>query len=179
VWNLDGLALLGIAARTVIVYGVLLAGIRLAGKREIGQLTPFDLVVLLLISNAVQNAMTGPDTSVTGGIVAAASLLLVNAGVAQLRMRFPRFRRFVAGIPIVLVAHGEVQHRNLMRERMTSDDLLAALRQHEVVRLEQVELAMLEVDGSLSVIRKDDHDPERVIRTRHKLAHHHRFAVRS
>ena len=83
----DPSALLGIALRAAIVYVLLLVGIRLAGKREIGQLTPFDLVVLLLISNAVQNAMTGPDTSVTGGAAAAATLLLLNAGVAILRQR--------------------------------------------------------------------------------------------
>ncbi len=130
-WSLPVLG--AIALRTVIVYGVLLLGIRLAGKREIGQLTPFDLVVLLLVSNAVQNAMTGPDTSVTGGVVAASTLLLVNAGVAQLRIRSPRVRRFVVGIPVVLVAHGEVQYRNLQRERMTEDDLHQALRAHEVV----------------------------------------------
>lgn len=171
-WNLDPSALFVIAARTVIVYAVLLAGIRLAGKREIGQLTPFDLVVLLLLSNAVQNAMTGPDTSVSGGIVAAASLLLTNALVAQLRMRSPRLRRFVAGIPIVLVAHGEVQYRNLMREHMTMDDLLAALREHEVGHVTQVELAMLEVDGSLSVLRRDEKDPDHVVRTRRRLRHH-------
>ena len=84
--------LVEVALRTTIVYVVLLAGIRLAGKREIGQLTPFDLVVLLLISNAVQNAMTGPDTSVTGGVVAAVTLLLANFVVAQWRMRSARFR---------------------------------------------------------------------------------------
>lgn len=170
-FDLNGLSLGAIVLRTTIVYIVLLAGIRLAGKREVGQLTPFDLVVLLLISNAVQNAMTGPDTSVTGGVVAAVCLLLVNAGVAQLRMRSPRFRRLVVGIPVVLVAHGEAQYRNLMRERMTIEDLLTALREHEVKRIEQVELAMLEVDGQLSVIRRDEHQADRYVRTRKRLLH--------
>ncbi len=167
--------LLEVAARTFIVYGVLLAGIRLAGKREIGQLTPFDLVVLLLISNAVQNAMTGPDTSVTGGVVAAMTLLVVNAGVARVRQRSRHFQRWVEGIPMVLVAHGEIQVRNLMREHMTLPELMAALREHEVVNIRDVELAMLEVDGTVSVIRRDPENPDKLLHTRHRrLVHHHR-----
>ena len=172
VWNWA--TLLAIVARTVLVYAVLLAGIRLAGKREIGQLTPFDLVVLLLLSNAVQNAMTGPDTSVTGGVTAALTLLLVNAGVARLRMRSGRWRRFVEGIPVVLVTHGEVQYRALARERLTQEELLAALRQHEVSAVGEVELAMLEIDGSITVIRRDPADARRVIHSRRRMVHHHR-----
>ena len=172
VWHLP--LLLGIVLRTAIVYLVLLAGIRLAGKREIGQLTPFDLVVLLLISNSVQNAMTGPDTSVTGGVVAAITLLLVNAAVALGRQRSLRFQRFVEGIPVVLVAHGEVQYRNMMREHLTLEELTAALREHEVGKLDQVELAMLEVDGTVSVLRKDEAAPDRLMHTRKRLRHHHR-----
>lgn len=177
-WHLSALAI--VAARTAIVYVVLLAGVRLAGKREIGQLTPFDLVVLLLISNAVQNAMTGPDTSVTGGIVAAVTLLLINSVVALFRMRSARFRRFVEGIPVVLVAHGEIQYRALMRERITEDELMAALRQHEVSDVSQVELAMLEIDGTVTVIRreKDPADGTRLVHTRKRLVHHHRAVNR-
>ena len=163
-------ALLGIAVRAAIVYALLLVGIRLAGKREIGQLTPFDLVVLLLISNAVQNAMTGPDTSVTGGAVAAATLLLLNAGVAILRQRSWRVQRFVEGIPLPLISHGEILVANLAREHLTRDELLAALREHEVADPQQVALAMLEVDGSISVIRVDPDDPRHYRKTRRRLA---------
>src|SRR3954463_16073566 len=99
-WNLTLQGMGEIALRTAIVYVLLLVLIRLAGKREIGQLTPFDLVVLLLISNAVQNAMTGPDTSVTGGAVAAVTLIVINACVARLRQRSMKFQRFVEGVPI-------------------------------------------------------------------------------
>jgi len=166
--------LLGIVGRTAIVYVLLLVGIRLAGKREIGQLTPFDLVVLLLLSNAVQNAMTGPDTSVTGGVAAALTLLLVNAGVALLRLRSGRWRRFVEGIPVVLVTHGEVQYRALAREHLAYEELLAALRQHEVSAVEEVELAMLEVDGSVTVIRRDPGRPGQVLHSRRRLTHHAR-----
>jgi uncharacterized membrane protein YcaP (DUF421 family) len=95
-----------IIGRTLVVYAVVLVGLRLGGGRELGQLTPFDLVVILLVANAVQNAMVGPDTSLQGGLVAAATLLVVNAGVARLRFRSPRIRHLVEGVPVVLVQHG-------------------------------------------------------------------------
>jgi uncharacterized membrane protein YcaP (DUF421 family) len=173
-WNLHASTLLEIALRTLIVYGVLLAGMRLTGKRQIGQLTPFDLVVLLLISNAVQNAMTGPDTSVTGGVVAAVTLLAINVVVALVRMRSVPFRRFVEGVPVALVVHGQVQYGNLRHERMTIDELMATLREHEVSDVQQVELAMLEIDGTVSVIRRDPGDPSRLTHSRRRLTHDHR-----
>ncbi len=86
-----------IVLRTAAIYLVVLIGLRLAGKREIGQMTVFDLLVLLLIANAVQNAMVGPDTSLAGGILAAVVLLALNAVVARLRLRWPRLRRIVEG----------------------------------------------------------------------------------
>jgi uncharacterized membrane protein YcaP (DUF421 family) len=168
-------AVLGaIVLRTLIVYVAVLVGIRLTGKREIGQLTPFDLVILLLLSNAVQNAMTGPDTSVSGGLVAAASLLVVNTLVAQIRMRSHRFRRFVEGVPVVLVTHGEIQFRNLNHERITVEELEAVMREHEVMHIADVELAMLETDGTISVIRRAREDGgERFVKSRKRLQHHH------
>jgi uncharacterized membrane protein YcaP (DUF421 family) len=172
VWNPAMFA--EVAMRTAVIYVVMLVGIRLAGKREIGQMTPFDLVVLLLISNAVQNAMVGPQASVTGGLVAAATLLIVNQIVVLARVRSGKFRRFVEGVPIVLVAHGEIQYRNLQREHMTTEELKAALRQHEVESCTKVELAMLEVDGSVTVIRRDPHDDSRMIHSRKRLTHHHK-----
>ena len=92
-----------IVLRTAVVYLVILMGLRLAGKREIGQMTVFDLVVLLLIANAVQNAMVGPDTSLSGGLLAAVVLLVINSLVARLRLRWPALRRVVEGSPTVLV----------------------------------------------------------------------------
>ena len=90
--------LLGIALRTTVVYVVVLAGVRLSGKREVGQMTPFDLTLLLLLSNSVQNAMTGPDTSLGGGVVAASTLLLLNYFIANLSGVNRRFRKFIQGI---------------------------------------------------------------------------------
>ena len=144
--------LLEIIIRTIAVYLVILIGLRLAGKREIGQMTVFDLVVLLLIANAVQNAMVGPDTSLVGGILAAIVLLLVNAAVAGLRLRSPRLRRLVEGTPTLLVLHGEVIPQHMRREGIDEESLLVALREHGVAEISEVEMAVLEIDGSISVI---------------------------
>src|SRR6202048_4631895 len=100
--------LLEIALRTGIVYFLVLTGMRLSGKREVGQMTPFDLTLLLLLSNAVQNAMTGPDTSVLGGIVAASTLLLLNYVIAELSGGNRRFRKMVQGQPSLLVHDGQI-----------------------------------------------------------------------
>lgn len=144
VWN--------VALRTAAVYLVVLIGLRLAGKREIGQMTTFDLVVLLLLANAVQNAMVGPDTSLTGGILAAVVLLLMNAVVARLRLRWPRLRRLVEGSPTLLVLRGEVLTDRLRREGLDQETLEAALREHGVADLRDVEMAVLEIDGSISIV---------------------------
>ena len=143
---------LGIILRTILVYLVVLVGLRLSGKREIGQMTVFDLVVLLLISNAVQNAMVGPDTSLSGGILAAAVLLMLNALIARLRLRSPLLRRWVEGTPTLLVLHGEVIPQHMRREGIDAESLLAALREHGVAEINDVEMAVLEIDGSISVV---------------------------
>jgi uncharacterized membrane protein YcaP (DUF421 family) len=141
-----------IVLRAAVIYLVILVGLRLAGKRELGQMTVFDLVVLLLLANAVQNAMVGPDTSLAGGILAAVVLLVVNATVARLRLRWPRLRRMVEGSPTLLVLHGEVIADHLRREGLDQETLEAALREHGVVDLSEVEMAVLEIDGSISVV---------------------------
>src|SRR5512146_1859320 len=96
-----------IVIRTLVVYFALLLGLRLAGKRELGQMTPFDLVVILVISNAVQNAMVGPDPSVSGGLTAAFTLLLVNWGINRLGLRWAWLGTGLAGNPTLLVNHGQ------------------------------------------------------------------------
>ena len=145
--------MLEIIGRSIVVYVVVLVGLRLGGRREIGQLTPFDLVVILLVANAVQNAMVGTDTSLQGGLVAAATLLAVNAAVAQLRLRSTRLRHLVEGVPVVLIQHGEWVTANLRREALTEDEVLAAIREHGAIgEVEHVALAVLETDGSVSVV---------------------------
>ena len=141
-----------IILRTAAIYLVILIGLRLAGKREIGQMTVFDLVVLLLIANAVQNAMVGPDTSLAGGILAAVVLLVLNAVVARLRLRWPRLRRLVEGSLTLLVLRGEVIADHLRREGLDQETLEVALREHGVADLSEVEMAVLEIDGSISVV---------------------------
>ena len=146
----------GIFLRTAVIYAVVLAGVRLSGKREVGQMTPFDLVLLLLISNSVQNAMTGPDTSLTGGVVAACTLLLMNYLVAEVSGMNRRFRRFVQGSPTLLIHDGQLLPSNLAREHLTVDEVERALREHGIASVKDVSLAVLEVDGSISALKYDD-----------------------
>ncbi len=150
--NLNLGSAIGITVRTLVIYLVILFGLRLSGKREIGQMTVFDLVVLLLISNAVQNAMVGPDTSLLGGILAALVLLIANALIARLRFSLPGLRRLVEGTPTLLVLHGKVVSEHMRREGIDSESLQAALREHGVSSIDEVEMAVLEIDGSISVV---------------------------
>ena len=138
--------------RAAVIYVAVLVGLRLAGKREMGQMTVSDLVVLLLLANAVQNAMIGPDTSLLGGVVAAVALLASNAAVARLRLRWPRLRRLIEGSPTLLVLRGKVISDHLRREGLDQEALEAALREHGVADLDDVEMAILEIDGSISVV---------------------------
>jgi uncharacterized membrane protein YcaP (DUF421 family) len=156
-----------IILRAAAVYLAVLLGLRLSGKRELGQMTVFDLVVLLLLANAVQNAMVGPDTSLTGGILAAGVLLILNAGVAYLRLRRRPLRRVLEGSPTLLILHGQVLERNLRRESLDREVLETALREHGVARVEDVEMAVLEIDGSISVIPTGG--------TTHRIRHPVRF----
>jgi uncharacterized membrane protein YcaP (DUF421 family) len=151
-FNLDLASALEIVVRTIAVYLAILVGLRLSGKREIGQMTVFDLVVLLLIANAVQNAMVGPDNSLVGGILAAVVLLVINALVARLRLRWPRLRRWVEGTPTLLVLHGEVIPQHMRQEGLDENSLQTALREHGIAEISGVEMAVLEIDGSISVV---------------------------
>ena len=155
-WNAD---MLQVALRTAVVYFVVLAGLRLTGKREVGQMTPFDLVLLLLIANAVQNAMTGPDVSLTGGIIAAAVLLLLNKIVSVVVHRFGAARRLVEGVPTILVFNGKTIQKNLDAERISQEELEQALREHGVDGMSDVRSVVLEVDGAISVLKFDDVTP--------------------
>lgn len=153
--NLDPSDLLGIAIRTTIVYGCLMAGLRVAGKRELGQLRLFDLIVILVIANAVQNAMVGPDTSLNGGLLAAFVLIGLNWVVGQVSDRMPRLDAALTGTPTVLVRNGQTFDDSLRRERVSTDELLMALREHGYESPRQVKLAILEVDGTISVVARD------------------------
>jgi uncharacterized membrane protein YcaP (DUF421 family) len=165
----SGTLLLQIAARTAVIYGVVLLGVRLSGKREVGQMTPFDLTLLLLLSNGVQNAMTGPDTSLTGGIVAACTLLLMNFLVAELSGANRRFRRLIEGQPTLLIHDGEIISSHMAREHVSADELRRALREHGIGDYKDVALAVLEVDGSISCLKYDDLSPHAHTRLRRRF----------
>jgi uncharacterized membrane protein YcaP (DUF421 family) len=145
-----------IALRTAVIYGVVLLGVRLSGKREVGQMTPFDLTLLLLLSNSVQNAMTGPDTSLLGGIVAASMLLLMNYLLAEVSGANRRFRRFIQGQPTLLIHDGAIISAHMASEHVSADELRRALREHGIADYKDVALAVLEVDGSISCLKYDD-----------------------
>lgn len=151
--------LLEIFLRTGTIYLVVLAGVRLSGKREVGQMTPFDLTLLLLISNAVQNAMTGSDTSLLGGVVAAATLLVLNYLVAEVSGGNRRFRKFVQGQPSLLVHDGKIITAHMAKEHVSMDELQRALREHGIASCSDVALGVLEVDGSISCLKYDDLNP--------------------
>jgi uncharacterized membrane protein YcaP (DUF421 family) len=146
--------------RTGIIYLLVLIGVRLSGKREVGQMTPFDLTLLLLLSNSVQNAMTGPDTSLAGGAVAACTLLVLNYGVAAVSGSNRRLRRLIQGEPSLLVHDGKVIESHMARERVSLDELHRALREHGINSCDQVALAVLEVDGSISCLKYDEIKPD-------------------
>jgi uncharacterized membrane protein YcaP (DUF421 family) len=169
-----GVTLLNIFLRTVTVYGVVLAGVRLSGKREVGQMTPFDLTLLLLLSNAVQNAMTGPDTSLLGGVVAAVTLLVLNYFVADFSGANRRFRKFIQGQPSLIVHDGQIIEAHMAKEHVSMDELERAMREHGIADYHQVALAVLEVDGSISFLKYDDLKPtasSHLARRRHITKH--------
>ena len=143
-----------IILRTFVVYLVVLILLRTAGKRELGQMTPFDLVVILVIANAVQNAMTGGDNSLSGGILAAATLTFVNIAVGRWGAQVPVFRRLVASEPRLLLQDGTPIKENLEKERVDIEELEMAARQHGIPSLDEVAAAVLEEDGSISIIPK-------------------------
>jgi uncharacterized membrane protein YcaP (DUF421 family) len=145
-----------IAVRTSVIYVLVLVGIRLTGKREVGQMTPFDLTLLLLLSNSVQNAMTGPDTSLAGGAVAASVLLAANFIVGRISERNRRLRRLVQGSPTLLVYNGRVLQDHMAREHVSEDELTRALREHGCIAVQDAALVILEVDGAFSVLKYDD-----------------------
>src|SRR5207342_3514619 len=132
--------LIFIALRTAVIYGVVLVGMRLSGKREVGQMTPFDLTLLLLLSNSVQNAMTGPDTSVLGGVIAASTLLGLNYLVADVSGGSRRFRRLIQGQPTLLIHDGKTIEAHMAREHVSMDELHRALREHGINSCDQVAL---------------------------------------
>jgi uncharacterized membrane protein YcaP (DUF421 family) len=140
--------------RTIAVYVFLLVGLRLAGKRELGQLNPFDLVVLLVLSNTLQNAIIGNDNSLTGGVFGAAVLLVLNYLVVRYLYRHPTLDRWIEGDPEVLIRDGQLLDHRLQRELISKEQLEAAARRQGIESLDQVNTCRLETGGALTFIAR-------------------------
>jgi uncharacterized membrane protein YcaP (DUF421 family) len=140
--------------RPILVYGFLIVALRLAGKRELAQLNPFDLVVLLTLSNTVQNAIIGEDSSLSGGLIGAATLLLVNYLVIRFLFTHDRIDRLVEGRPDVLIDHGRVRGDHLKRELLTKNELETAAHRQGFADLREVDHAEIEPGGAIFFTRK-------------------------
>lgn len=151
-------AILDVVLRSVCVYLFMIVAIRLFGKNQLSQLNAGDVVLLLLISNAVQNAMVGQNTSLEGGIVAALVLFVANFVLKRFMFRYKKFGRFMEEDPVILVRDGKVNHDALNRVKITMDELEESVREHGLENLGQVKLSVLEVDGNISVISQDKDD---------------------
>ena len=141
-----------IAAKTAVIYAFLIIGLRLLGKRELGQLSLYDLVMVIILGNAVQNAMINNDNTLGGGLVAGTVLLTLNWSLNRVINRSKRAERFLVGEPILIVHDGKPLRDGLRREGITMDQLATALREHGLDDVSQVHLAVLESDGTISVV---------------------------
>lgn len=140
--------------RAVVTYIFLLVLLRLTGKRQVGQLAPFDLVLLLVLSNAVQNAMNGGDNSITGGVILATTLVGLNWCVGWLVYRSKRFEALIEGRPVILVHDGRIDHKAMRQAQMTIHELESSLRNQGCVGPEDVRFAVLENNGQITVVRR-------------------------
>lgn len=149
-WNL-ALPWWEFIARALIVYAFLILLLRLTGRRQVGQLAPFDLVLLLVLSNAVQNSMNGGDNSVLGGVLSAATLVAANWVLGYATFRSKSIARAIEGRPQIIVHNGRVYRDVMEREKLTQSELDAALRQAGCASVEDVHFAVLENNGQISV----------------------------
>jgi len=145
-------SLLEIVVRVVLIYLGLILLLRLAGKREIGQLAPLDLLGMLLLSETVSPALTAQDGSLPAGFTAAATLLLLTALIGRACFRSRRVERWIDGAPVVLAREGKIFAEACERERISRQELEAALRKNGVIEAAETKLIMLEADGSISVV---------------------------
>lgn len=140
--------------RACVVYFVLLGMIRLSGKRSMGQFTPFDILLVVLLGNAVQNALLGEDTSVGGGLLLAATLIALNWTVGLTTARLPRMERVIEGVPVLLARDGAVYRDVLRRELISKEDFEKAMRQEGCLEIEDIRLAVLENNGHITVVKR-------------------------
>jgi uncharacterized membrane protein YcaP (DUF421 family) len=141
--------------RAVAIYALVMLLVRVSGKRAVGQFTPFDLVLLILIGNAVQNGLNGGDNSLTGAALLAVCLIALNYAVALVVARSPRARRLIEGEPVVLARDGKVFRDVLRRELVSKADFEEAMREAGCSDLERIRLAILETNGRISIVLDD------------------------
>ena len=164
-------SLANIVVRSSAVYVFMIVAFRIFGKRELSQLSIADLVLIVLISNAVQNAMVGDNTTLWGGIAAATVLFTLNMILGFLMFRYKRVRKLVQSEPLTLIYKGGIIKKNLDDALLTEEELLAAVREHGVENSKDVSLAVLEVDGNISVITESGTNFKR---TQYKRKRHHK-----
>lgn len=161
---------IGIILRCVAVYLFMLIALRIFGKKELSQLNTADVILILLISNAVQNAMVGPDVSLQGGLLAAFVLFVLNFIVKKVMFKNERFRKFIEQNPEILVHNGKANFKMLAKLDISSEELNEAMREHGIEYIKDVKLAMLEVDGNISIISGD----QNLKQTHYKRKHNHK-----
>jgi len=150
--------------RTVTVLLFVIVGVRILGKRELGQWNPADLIVLLLLANTVESAIIGDDMSLTGGLIGAGVLLLLNNLIVKLTFRSQRARRTIEGTPEDLIKEGHIVPAALTRNQVTREEIAAAARRHGIENLAHVRHARLELDGDITFYKKEQHDAEALVR---------------
>jgi uncharacterized membrane protein YcaP (DUF421 family) len=143
---------LDIVIRSVAVYFFMVIALRVFGKKELSQLNTADVILILLISNAVQNAMVGNDTSLWGGLAAATVLFAINFFLKKLMYKYPKFSHFIQEKPEILIHNGNLDFKSLSKLNITTDELEEAMREHGIEHFKDVKLAMLEIDGNISII---------------------------
>jgi uncharacterized membrane protein YcaP (DUF421 family) len=138
----------------IIIYLFIVVAIRIFGKKELSQLSVLDLVFVLLISNSVQNAMVGSDTSLSGGLVAALSLFVINYTFKWVLFKFPALNKSIQGHPIILIYKGKLIEQNLKKIQLTQMELEEAVREHGAKNISDVDQAIFEIDGNISILSK-------------------------
>jgi uncharacterized membrane protein YcaP (DUF421 family) len=144
-----------IVLRAIVIYAFLYVLMRVIGRRELSTLEPFDLILLVVVGDLVQQGVTQNDFSVTGVVLAIGTIAVLTLGVSYTNFRFPKLRPLLDGEPIVVVQDGKPIDKNLRRERLTLDDLAAAARQEGIPHLDGVAWAVMETSGKISFIKKD------------------------
>ncbi|SEW13537.1 Protein of unknown function [Chryseobacterium wanjuense] len=152
--------ILDVVLRSLCVYLFMVIAIRIFGKNQLSQLNAGDVVLLLLISNAVQNAMVGPDTSLQGGLIAALVLFIANFIVKRFMFSNRKFETLLEDDPVILVRDGKVDEMALDKVKISKNELEEAIREHGVDSIENVKLSILEVDGNISVISEDENNKQ-------------------